>query len=139
MLSVTSEISAGLTSTPYIYIVQVPLDITDRHSQRVHRQDFGVESFKPRLVFLNQLRLERAIAIARHFDRHFASLTLQRLLALAIPRVASAVTGHLVLLIAEVMIHFAGQHALHQRLRQFLYQPVRADQAPAAGRDQLVN
>ena len=110
--------------------MQVALNIAHRHAQCIHRQDLGVESFEPRLVLLDQLRLERAVAIARHLDRHLPGFAFQRLLALAVARVAASIAGHLVLLIAQVMVHLTGQHPLHQRLGQLLHQPVRADQAP---------
>ncbi len=49
------------------------------------------------------------------------------------------VAGYFVLLIAQVMVQLAGQHALHQRLGQFLHQTVRSDQASFATGDQLVD
>ena len=118
--------------------MEVALDVTDRHAQPVHGEDFCVEAFKPRLVLADQLRFEGAVAVPWHLDGHLPGVAFQRLPALAVPGVAAAVAGRIVFRIPEVMVHLACQHPLHQRLGQLLGQTIRPYQAAPAGRDQLV-
>ena len=90
------------------------LNVAHRHAECIHRQDLGVKAFEARLVLLDQLGLEGAVAVARHGNGHLPGFPLDRLLGLAIARVAAPVPRDLMLLVAQVMVQLAGQHALHQ-------------------------
>ena len=46
------------------------LNLTHRQPAAVERDDLVVEAREASLVFANQLRLERALTIPRHLDRH---------------------------------------------------------------------
>jgi hypothetical protein len=99
----------------------------------------GVKALEAGLMLFDQLRLEGPVAVGGNFNRHLACFAFQCFQALAVARVASAVAGHLVLLIPQVVVHLTRRHPLCQRLRQFLHQPVRAYEAAAARRDQFID
>lgn len=76
----------------------------------------------------DQLRLERAIAVAGNLDGQFVELALEGLAAAAVARVASGVGDRFVLVVTEVLGHLGIQRLLDQQLGQLLEQAVLADQ-----------
>lgn len=60
----------------------------------------------------DQLRLEGTVPISRYFDGQFAEVTLERLAALAVTRVASIVGNRLVLAVTKM---FGKQTAVPRR------------------------
>ena len=57
-----------------IDLLQMALNLTRRHSPRIHRQDLVVESIEPSLMFGNNLRLVLSGAIPRHFNLDLAEI-----------------------------------------------------------------
>ena len=104
------------------------LDLAHRHAAGVQRQDALVEAVPAPLVLGHDLRLEAALPVARHLDRHLAEVTLQHLAALAVAGVALGVADRVVLLMAQVLGHLGFQRPLHQQFGQLLEQAVLADQ-----------
>lgn len=78
------------------------LDLAHRHAARVERQDLVVETRPAGLVFGNEPRLEAAVPVPRHFNRQFAKLALQRLLALAVAGITGGIRHRFMLPVAEM-------------------------------------
>jgi len=97
---------------------EVRLNIAHAHAARVHAQNLVVEALERALVLLHQLRLERAVAVARHLNGHVALVCAQRLLARAVARVATALAFLGAWLVAQVVGHLGLQGALHERTGQ---------------------
>src|ERR1022692_2742231 len=102
--SVTWEISPALTSA--VDFLQVPLDFARGHAARVQRHDLVVEAREPRLMFGQDLRLERADAVSRHFDLQFSKVPLYRLATGPVARIPAIVAHGIVLLVPQMMCVF---------------------------------
>ena len=72
MASVTLEISSAETSYP-VDLLQVGPGVTGRHPPRHQRDDQLVEPPKTALMFRDQLRFERGVAISGHLHAHRAA------------------------------------------------------------------
>ena len=68
------------------------------------------------------------VAIARHLDRQFTELALERLATAAVTRVANGIGDRLVLVVTEMLGHFGIERLLHEQLGQLLQKAVLADQ-----------
>lgn len=53
------------------------LDLAHRHAAGIQREDLVVETRTAGLVLLDNLRIEGAMPVARHFDGQLAELTLE--------------------------------------------------------------
>jgi len=95
-----------------IQIQQVARDLARAHASRIHRDDLVVEARKAALVLRDQQRVEAALPVARHLQRHPAGIGRHALAAVAVAAVAR--TG----LARQVMVHLGIQSALGQRLLQ---------------------
>jgi len=82
--------------------------------------------FERALVLLDQLGLERAVAVAWHLDGDVALVSAQRFLARAVARVAGALAFRRAGLIAQVVGHLGLQSALYERTGQPFQQPILA-------------
>ncbi|GGT57234.1 hypothetical protein GCM10010271_71200 [Streptomyces kurssanovii] len=80
------------------------------------------------LALLDDLRLEGAVAVARHGYLHRADVGKDRLGACAVAGVATVLARWIVLVIAEVIGDLTFQGGLQQPLRQLLEQPALAGQ-----------
>ena len=80
------------------------------------------------LVFGDELRLEAAVAVARHLDGQLAKIALEGLLALAVAGVAAGVGHGFVALVPQVLGQFRVQRSFDQQLGQLLEQAVLADE-----------
>jgi hypothetical protein len=78
------------------------LDLAHRHAARVHRDDFVVEARKPSLIALDQLRIERAFAVARNAHVDLRSFRQNRLLRIAVAPVLGALRGFVVEMIVKL-------------------------------------
>jgi hypothetical protein len=110
-----------------IQIHEVPLDLARRQPARVKRDHLVVEARQAALALLHQLRIEIAVAIARHLDREFARVGQHVLRRHPVARVAGVPAFGGVLLVAEVRRQFALQGAFDEALRQPLQDPVLAE------------
>ena len=100
------------------------LDLARGHAARIQRDDLFVEPRQAPLALGNQLRLELAVAITGHIDRHFALIALDRLAAAAVAGVTATAALRCVLVIAQVVGELGFKYPLHQVLRQLLENPV---------------
>src|SRR5947209_2138344 len=100
------------------------LNLACGHPACVQREDFFIEARPARLMFADNLRLERAVAVPRRLQFDLAEISLQLLLALPIARVAAVMTRRIVLLIAEMLGHLRLHGTLQQGLCQLLQQPI---------------
>jgi hypothetical protein len=105
----------------------VPLDFARGHAARVQRHDLVVEAREPRLMFGQDLRLERADAVSRHFDLQFSKVPLYRLATGPVARIPAIVAHGIVLLVPQMMGQLGVQGSLHHSLDETLPQSVFAD------------
>ncbi len=74
-----------------------------RSSLLVHAQNLVIEALERALVLLDQLGLERAVAVARHLDSHVALVGTKRLFAGTVARVAATLALGGPLLVAQMV------------------------------------
>ncbi len=80
---------------------------------RVQRQDLVVEARESPLMLADDLRLERSVAVARHFDYRLAEVAFQRLRADPVARVAAPASRRGVLLVAQVVAQLGVHRPFH--------------------------
>src|ERR1039457_500511 len=146
--SVTLEISAGETSTPYISfrwpsISRVVIPLTSNEEERtpyhairsavrlrlrsIQRDDLVVEPRKAGLVLGDDLRLETPVPVPRRLQIDLAEIAFQFLLAAAVAGVAAVVARRVVLLIAYLLGQFGMHRPLQERFRQLLEKAILAN------------
>src|ERR1039457_1474936 len=146
--SVTLEISAGETSTPYISfrwpsISRVVIPLTSNEEERtpyhairsavrlrlrsIQRDDLVVEPRKAGLVLGDDPRLQASVPVARRLRVDLPEIAFQFLLAAAVARVAAVVADRVVLLIAHVLGQLGVHRPLQEGLRQLLEKPILAN------------
>ncbi len=96
------------------------LDLPDRHPSGVELQDLVIETCPAGVVLRNELWLKAAMPIPRDLDGQLTEFAFERLLALAVPGIATCINDGLILIVAQVVGHFGVQRLLHQQLRQLL-------------------
>ena len=111
-----------------IEFAQVALDLANRHTAGVQRDDLVVEAVEAGLALGHDLRLEGAVAIARHVDIDRSVLGQHRLGIAAVAVVAGPPAGGIALLVAEMMRQLGTERPLEQRLLELLEQAVFAQQ-----------
>src|SRR5262249_29434275 len=99
-----------------IHVREEALDLADRHSPRIQREHLVVEAREAALVLADQARFKRAVAIARHRDRHRAIVGQDRLPARAVAVIGDVVRLRTAGRIAQMMRELTAQRALDQRL-----------------------
>src|SRR5208282_1070448 len=99
------------------------------HAAGVHRDDLLVEAGKAALVFADQLRIEAALPVARNGKLERSGVGQNRLLAVAVARIAALVT-------LQMMIQLRLQRSIGQRLLQLVDQAVRIEGRLGVGPDQ---
>ncbi len=104
-------------------------DLARTHAAGVHRDDLLVEAGKAALVFADQLRIEAALPVARNGKLERSGVGQNRLLAVAVARIAALVT-------LQVMIQLRLQRTIGQRLLQLVDQAVRIEGRLGVGPDQ---
>ena len=107
-------IKSGETSTAYIFCEE-GLDLAHRHATRVERENLVVEASEPTLVLGNQLRLERALAIARHVDRQRAVVRQDRFGPCPVAMIGGVLGFSPAGRIPEVVRQLAAERTLHDR------------------------
>ncbi len=115
-------------------------DVTDRQSSGIQTDDLVIHAIDPGLALLHQFRLETAIPVTRHGDRHLPVLTLQPLGRRAVAPIGLSQRGVLAILVAQMRSQFGTQHPLHEPDLELLHQPGIAKQIlrPLAALQQLV-
>ena len=98
----TRLIRSWPTSTPYSSR-RCGLDVADAHPARVQGDDLLVEAREAALVLAHDLRLERALTVARLLDPDRAVLGVQRFPAATVAGVADAAGRRLPRLVTEVL------------------------------------
>jgi len=106
----------------------MPLDLAHRQPAGIQADDPIIEAVQPGLPFGDDLRLEAAVAVARHGDLDRAVLADHRLARIAVAAVAAAATGRVALLIAEVLAQLGAERPFEQPSLQFSEQPILAEQ-----------
>jgi hypothetical protein len=106
----------------------VALDLPHRQAAGIERDDLVVETVQAGLALGHDLRLEAAVAIARHVDLDRTVLGQHRLAIGAIAVVAAAAARRIALLVAEMVRQLGTQGALEQGLLELLEQPFLAQQ-----------
>jgi hypothetical protein len=71
--------------------LQLCLNIAGGHAARIQGQDFVIKAIQACLPFFDQLRLKRALPVARHFDFDVSLLSLQRFLTVPIAHIAGGI------------------------------------------------
>ncbi|AAQ59987.1 hypothetical protein CV_2315 [Chromobacterium violaceum ATCC 12472] len=71
-----------------VQLLQISLDLTHRHSARVHSDDVVVEARQTALIFGDQLRLEGGLPVASNIQFQLAARRDDGLGAGAVPMVA---------------------------------------------------
>src|SRR5262245_19792016 len=99
-------------------LLQMALDLAHRHAAGVHRHDLVVEPGETPLALLDDLRLEAAVAVTRHFQVDHPFVGDQPLAARAIPLIALACRTDLALRIAQVHRQLRAKRSLQNRLLQ---------------------
>ena len=98
----------------------MPLDLPNRHSPRIHRDDLIVEAGKPPLIALDQLWIERALPIAGDANVDLRRLGQDRLLRIAVPPIPAPFRG----LVVEMIVQLGVQNPFRQSLFQLVEQPI---------------
>ncbi len=101
-----------------VEIGDVGLDLPRGHPAGVERDDLLVQAGQAPLVLLDDLRLERAVAIPRPGDRNRPVIGQERLPRSAVARVARPARRRLAVLVAQMPAQLALQRPLHQPARQ---------------------
>ena len=99
-----------------VRLLQERLDLADRQPARVARDDFVIEASEPPLVFANQLRLERPLAIARDLNRQGPIVGEDRLAAGAVALIRGERGLGGAGWVAKVVGQLAAQRSLNQSL-----------------------
>ena len=100
--------------------------VTGRHPPRHQRDDQLVEPPKTALMFRDQLRFERGVAISGHLHAHRAGICLDRLGIRAVTVVTRTPPGWVALLIAQMVSHLHLQAPRQNPRRQLGQHPLRA-------------
>ena len=107
-------------------LLQVGPGVTGRHPPRHQRDDQLVEPPKTALMFRDQLRFERGVAISGHLHAHRAGICLDRLGIRAVTVVTRTPPGWVALLIAQMVSHLHLQAPRQNPRRQLGQHPLRA-------------
>ena len=107
-------------------------DLAGGQALGIQRQHHLIDPRQPPLPLADDLRLERAIAVPRHPDRHLAAaLGQHRLSPGAVTHIPGLAGRRAVLVMAQVLGQLLVQRRLQHRLGQLLEQPIRAGQRQA--------
>ena len=128
--AVMPERKAGPDLQP-MDILKRGADITDRETGSVKTDDLVIHAVDPGLALLDQFRLETAVPVAGHQNRHFAVVALQPLVGRAIAPVGLARGRILAVLIARMCGQLSPGHPLHQPDLELFHQPSIARQIAA--------
>src|SRR4029453_1066538 len=99
-------------------VLQLALDVADRHAPSVHRQDLVIKPLQAGLTLWYYLWFEFTIPVARNSETEFSLVAEHSLLAVAVSAILTALAGALALLIAQVIVHLGFQAALDKGLRE---------------------
>jgi hypothetical protein len=102
----------------------VTLDLPHRHAAGIQGDDLVIEAIQAGLALGHDLRLEAAVAIARHIDLDRSILGQHRLGRGSVAVVARPAAGRIALLVAEMVRQLGAQRPLEQRLLELLEQAV---------------
>jgi len=116
------------------------LNVAHRQTGGIKADDLVIDAVDPGLAFLHQLRLEAALPVARHGQRHLAVRSLHPLRRNSVPAVGLFAWRFCASFIAQMRGQFGPEHPLHQPDLQFLHQPGLAEQIvrPLAALQQFV-
>src|SRR5579859_4301326 len=114
-----------------VHVGEVSGDLAGRQAFRGQRDHQLIDARQPALALLDDLRLERPLAISGDVDLDLADLGQHRLRTRAVARVALVAARRRMLRIAEVVLHLHLQRRLQNRLRQIGQQTARTDQLNA--------
>ena len=95
-------------------------DVTLAHAAPVHGDDLVLDFGDVALVLRDDLRLERAVAVAGNFDFSLALRGLDGLLRIAVAGVALGLRRTLVMVVAEVVFKLALERSFDHRAKDFL-------------------
>ncbi len=98
-----------------VHLLQVDLYLAHRHVSSIKGDDFVVVPGPAGLMFGDELGLEAAVAVTRHFDGQLVKIALECLLALAVAGVAPGVGRGFVALEAQVLSQLGIQGALDKQ------------------------
>ena len=90
------------------------MNLANRQAARIKRKHALIETIQAGLAFGNELRLELAVAVSRHFDLHLAAFALDGFGRGAVTRVAGVMAGTIVFLVTQMIGHLALQSAFEQ-------------------------
>jgi hypothetical protein len=106
----------------------VTLNLTHRHAPCVQRQYLVVKAAPAGLVLGDDLRLERASAVAGDFNGQFTKVAFEGFLAASVAGVAGLVGHQFILAMTQVVSHFGLQRAFNQGFGELLEDAVLANQ-----------
>jgi len=104
------------------------LDLAYRHAAGIHRDDLVVEAIEPGLALGHNLRIECAVAVARHVEVDRTILGQYGLGIAAVAMIVAAAAGRIALLVAEVVGQLRPKCPLQKRFLQLLEQAIFAEQ-----------
>jgi hypothetical protein len=111
-----------------VKLQKVPLDLANRQTPRIEADDPIVKTVEPGLPLGDKLRLEAAVAVARHgqFDR--AVVAEHGFARMPVAAIAGAAPGRVALLVSQMLAQLGAQRAFQQPLLQLPEQPFLAEQ-----------
>ena len=99
-------------------------DLAMRQSLGRQRDHQIVEPGQPPLALLDQLRIEAALAVARHLDGYRTCLRQDGLAALAVAGIAAVPAGRIMAAVAEVIVELTIERRFDHHLRQLVPESV---------------
>jgi hypothetical protein len=106
-------------------------DLSGREAFCAQRQHNLINTGQPALALLDDLRIERRAGVPWHVDLYRPDLGQHGLRAGTVAGVPAPSRGHVVLFVAEVLVHFRFQSSFQDVLGEPVQKPVRADEIDA--------
>src|SRR5205814_5455001 len=111
-----------------VKLLQMRLDLANRETTGIEADHAIIKTVEPRLSFGDDLRLEAAVAVARHRDLNRPAIADHGLARITVAAVAAAAAGRVAFLVSQMFAQLGAERAFQQALLQLLEQPLLAKQ-----------
>src|SRR5437763_367950 len=111
-----------------VKLLQMRLDLANRETTGIEADHAIVKTVEPGLSFGDDLRLEAAVAVARHRDLNRPIIADHGLARITVAAVAATAAGRVTSLVSQMFAQLGAERAFQQALFQLLEQPLLAEQ-----------